>query len=96
MAVYSIDREEAKNGEDILRGVLGTITEEMGQYSIGNQSYGDMLYRIGEKLAIAGGALYSENRYQDKEERAGKYRGECKELADFDKFADDFIEQMGW
>ena len=95
MAKYSVDYEEAKRGEDILRGVLGTICNEVEDYVYGNQNYGEMLYKIGEKLAVAGCALYSENKYSDKDTNSDKWYGQGQDLADFDKFADALLEQMG-
>lgn len=93
MTLYSIDHEEEKTGGEILRGVLDKIAEELEEYSYGNQSYGETLYKIGEKLSIAGGALYGENRYKDKETEAGKFvdefGGEGKKI--FDEVVKDYI-----
>ena len=94
MAKYSIDYEEEKTGGEILRGVLDKIAEELEEYTYGNQSYGEALYKIGEKLSLAGGALHSECRYADKSEDSDKYvdefGGDGKRI--FDEIAKDYIK----
>lgn len=64
---YSIDYEEEKKGFQIVKDIEKAIEEAKEDFRYGNISYGEMLYRIGEKMKIAGYALGEENQYADKE-----------------------------
>ena len=65
---YSIDYEEEKKGFQIVKDIEKVIEEAKEDFRYGSINYGEMLYKIGEKMKIAGCALAEENRYADKKD----------------------------
>ena len=85
---YSIDYVEENRGFEIVESIEDFIKETKEEFRCGEISYSEMLYKIGEKMYIAGGALYSENRYADKEDTEDLWQEDPRIDEDFKNWLD--------